>query len=86
MCKVQVPQEDSNKILAVGQKVRYEGKEAVIVSIRVWHDLGTLVGPPHRAVPAFDLQGDGWSVMNIKLDELELWKPLPELPRATEGV
>jgi len=82
MCKQQVPQEDSHKILAVGQKVFYEGKEAVIVSIRVWHDLGTLIGPPHRAVPVFDLQGEGFSVMNIKLDELKVWEPLPELPRA----
>lgn len=84
MCKVQVPQEESDKILAVGQKMRYEGKEAVITGIRVWHDLGTLIGPPHRAVPVFDLKGDGWSVMNIKLDALELWKPSPELPRKEE--
>jgi len=84
MCKIQVSQEDSDKILAVGQKVRYryEDKEAVIVAIRVWHDLGTFVGPPHRAIPVFDLQGDGWGVMNIKLEDLELWKPLPELPQA----
>ena len=40
MCKVQIPQEESDKILAVGQKMRYEGKEAVITDIRAWHDLG----------------------------------------------
>ena len=79
MCKVKVPQQDAYKILAVGQKVRYEGKEAVIDGIRVWHDLGTYVGAPHRAVPVFDLQGDGWHVMNIRLDELELWEPAPYL-------
>lgn len=86
MCKVHIPQEDANRILSVGQKVRFEGKEAVIESIRVWHDLGTLLGPPHRAVPVFDLQGEGWGAGNIKLDELELWAAIPELPRAIKGV
>ena len=81
MCKTKIPQEDSDQILAVGHKVRYQGKECVIESIRVWHNMGTLLGPPWRGKPIFDLKGDGWSTINIPLDDLDLWFPKPEMPR-----
>jgi len=80
MCKTKIPQEDSDHILAVGHKVRYEGQECVIESIRVWHDMGTLLGRPFRGKPVFDLKGNGWSTMNTPIDDLELWFPEPELP------
>ena len=80
MCKIQVPQEDADRILTVGQKVLYEGQEAVITSIRVWHDLGTLLGPPHRAELVFDLHFVGGSVMNISLNSLKLWRAPPPMP------
>jgi len=83
MCKVKVPQEDADHILAVGHKVTYQGKECVITSIRVWHDMGTLLGRPFRGKPVFDLKGDGWTAMNIPIDELDLWFP-PVVP--PEGV
>ena len=83
MGKVTIPQEDSDHILAVGHKVTYQGKECVITDIRVWHDMGTLLGRPFRGKPVFDLKGDGWSVMNIPIDDLDLWFPKPPMP---EGV
>lgn len=90
MCKTKIPQEDSDHILAVGHKVRYQGQECVIESIRVWHDMGTLLGRPFRGKPVFDLTGDGWSTMNTSLNDLDLWFPEPPMPEATlhpeEGV
>lgn len=84
MCKVKIPQEDSDHILAVGHMVNYQGQEAVITSIRVWHDMGTLLGRPFRGKPVFDLQGDGWSTMNIPIDDLDLWLPEVPMPTAPE--
>jgi len=84
MCKTKIPQEDSDHILAVGHKVRYEGRECVIEGIRVWHDMGTLLGPPWRGKPVFDLKGEGWDTMNIPLDDLDLWFPEPPLPEAPQ--
>ena len=84
MCKTNIPQEDSDHILAVGHKVMYQGKECVIESIRVWHDLGTLLGPPWRGVPVFDLKGEGWHTMNIPIDDIDLFLPQPEMPEAPE--
>ena len=84
MCKTQIPQGDSDHILAVGHKVTYQGKEAVITGIRVWHDMGTLLGRPFRGKPVFDLQGDGWSCMNIPIDDLDLWFPPVPMPTAPE--
>ena len=82
MCKVKIPQEDSDKVLAVGHKVMYQGKEAVIIGIRVWHDKGTLLGPPQRHRAVFDLQGEGWSTVNTGIDEIDLWHEVPPLPTA----
>ena len=84
MCKTTIPQEDSDHILAVGHKVMYQGKECVIESIRVWHDMGTLLGPPWRGKPVFDLQGEGWHTMNIPIDDIDLFLPQPEMPVAQE--
>ena len=84
MSKVTIPQEDADHILAVGHKVMYQGQEAVIENIRVWHDMGTLLGPPWRGKPVFDLKGEGWSTMNIPIDDLDLWFPEPELPQAQQ--
>ena len=84
MCKTKIPQEDSDHILAVGHKVSYQGQECVIESILVWHDLGTLLGPPWRGKPVFDLKCDGWSAMNIPLDDLDLWFPEPPMPEAPQ--
>jgi len=90
MCKTQIPQEDADHILAVGHKVTHQGQECVITSIRVWHDMGTLLGRPFRGKPVFDLKGDGWSSMNIPIDNLDLWFPPIPMPTATvvppEGV
>jgi len=83
MCKTIIPQEDSDHILAVGHKVNYQGKECVIIGIRVWHDMGTFLGRPFRGKPVFDLKGDGWSTMNIQIDELDLWFPPVPMPTAT---
>lgn len=80
MCECEIPQEESSVVLAVGQKVRLDGKECVITSIRVWHDLATYLGAPHRALPVFDVKGQGWSQMNVRIDELALWKPEPQIP------
>ncbi len=82
MCKEKIPQEEADHILAVGHKVTYQGKECVITSIRVWHDMGTLLGRPFRGVPVFDLQGEGWSAMNIQIDDLDLWFPPVPMPTA----
>jgi len=82
MCKTQIPQEDADHILCVGHKVKYQGQECVIEGIRVWHDMGTLLGPPWRGKPVFDVQGDGWGSSNIPLEELDLWFPEPPLPEA----
>ena len=80
MCKTKIEQEDSDHILAVGQKVMYQDQVCEIVGIRVWHDLGTLLGPPWRGKPVFDLKGDGWSTMNTQLEEIDLWNLAPPLP------
>lgn len=82
MCQIKIPQEESSIVLAVGHKVRYEGKECVITSIRVWHDLATLLDPPHRVVPIFDVYGEGWSAINLRIDELQMWRPKPQIPAA----
>lgn len=86
MCKTILTQEDADHILAVGHKVTYRGDECVISGIRVWHDLGTLLGPPCRCKPVFDLEGEGWSAMNIKIDDIDLWLPPPEMPTLPEQV
>ena len=83
MSKTKIPQEDSDHILAVGHKVRYQGQECVIESIRVWHDMGTLLGRPFRGKPVFDLKGDGWSTMNTPIDDLDLWFPEVPMPVVT---
>ena len=75
MCKTIIQQEEADFILAVGHKVRYQGQECVITSIRVWHDLGTLLGPPFRVQPVFDLQGANFSGEDIPIEDLELWFP-----------
>lgn len=82
MCKQMIPQEDSDHILAVGHKVRYQGQECVITSIRVWHDMGTLLGRPFRGKPVFDLKGEGYTTMNIPIDDLDLWLPEVPMPEA----
>lgn len=84
MCEVKVPQEDIDHILAVGHKVRYQGKKCVITSIRVWHDMGTFLGPPWRGKPVFDLQGEGWAAVNIPIDDLGLWFPPVPMPTVTQ--
>ncbi|MBA7623090.1 hypothetical protein ES703_30482 [subsurface metagenome] len=81
MCELEMEQDASRKVLAVGHKVLFEGKEATITSIRVWHDLDTLLGPPQHAIPVFDLQGEGWHIMNVKIDEIGLWEPI-QMPKA----
>lgn len=84
MCEIKLDQGDSRRVLAVGHKVLYEGHEATITGIRVWHDLDTMVGPPHRLVPVCDLQGEfGGHWVNIRIDELEMWHPPVVLPTAT---
>ena len=83
MCKTEIPQEDADHILAVGHKVKYQGQECVIEGIRVWHDLGTLLGPPWRGEPVFDLKGEGVNITNVHINEIDLWfpdVPLPEAP------
>lgn len=82
MCKMQIPQEESFRILAVGHKVMHQGKGAVITSIRVWHDMGVFVGPPYRHKVVFDLQGDGWSAVNTPLWDIGLWNPIPPMPES----
>ena len=84
-----LPQEDSAKVLAVGHKVMlretpsaWPSPVGTITAIRVWHDMDTLLGGPYRGVPVFDIQGDGWSVMNVKLDELMLYRVPPPMPAA----
>lgn len=84
MSKVTIPQEDADHILAVGHKVMYQGQEAVIENIRVWHDMGTLLGPPWRGKPVFDLKGEGWSTMNIPLEDIDLWFPRPPMPEVKQ--
>ena len=84
MSKVTIPQEDADHILAVGHKVMYVGQEAVIEGIRVWHDMGTLLGPPWRGKPVFDLKGEGWSTMNIPLEDIDLWFPKPPMPEVKQ--
>ena len=83
---LRLEQEGASKVLAVGVKVQlrqcpetWRSSVGIIVAIRVWHDMATLLGPPYRAVPVFDVQGEGWNIMNIKIDELLLWEE-PALP------
>lgn len=80
---ITLPQEDAAKVLAVGHKVMLKEGLTVgtITAIRVWHDMDTLLGPPYRGVPIFDIQGEGWKVTNAKLEDLVLWE-LPTLPEA----
>ena len=73
MCRIEMAQGEANQILAVGHKVEYEGEETIIETIRVWHDLDTLLGPPFRYQVVFDLKGRGLDVMNVKFHELRLW-------------
>jgi len=82
MCEMELPQKDSHKMLAVGHKMRYQGREVVIARIRVVHDLGTLLDPPHRAEPLFDLQGNGFYFAGIRITDpaLKLWWETPTLP------
>jgi len=75
MCKTEIPQEDADHVLAVGHKVKHQGQECVIESIRVWHDLGTFLGPPWRGVPVFDLKGEGVTCTNVQIDDIDLCLP-----------
>ena len=70
---------EARRILSERKGSSFLGKspvygEGVIVAIRVWHDLDTLFEKPHRAVPVFDVQGEGWKLSNLKIDDLELLK------------
>ncbi len=85
MCRQKMEQEDACRVLAVGHKVIYMNVEAIINSIRVWHDLGTLLDGPARGQPVFDLQLGSGDVMNVKLDEIRLWHPKVSLaPRSKQ--
>lgn len=89
---LRLEQGNASKVLAVGIKVMlrqypetWRDSVGTIVAIRVWHDMATLLGPPYRAVPVFDLQGEGWNVVNIKIDDLMLWEEPAPMPAEDEG-
>ena len=78
---VDVDQDDSVRVLTVGHRVVTAKGMGTITAIRVWHDLATLLGGPARALPVFDVRGEGWKEINSKIDDLKLWTKPPPRPR-----
>jgi hypothetical protein len=76
--RLSIPQEESNRILCIGHKVRYGGQPYVISDIRVWHDLDLELPGEKR----FEIRCDLASiitgrtvVVNADFKELKMWKP-----------
>ena len=74
MCKIEAGQDAiKDGILSVGQKIGVRGHGmGTIIGIRVWYFGGLR--------PVFDVQGNGWSYMNLGFEELEI------VPREKEKV
>lgn len=94
--RIQLDQEDSNRVLAIGHKVNYEGNTYIISDIRVWHDLYSAMPGEKRFYPVFDLNSVATGrriVMNVHIGELTLWHPpirlqarASVLPEATKAL
>lgn len=87
MCKQTLPQEESSRVFAVGHKVLYQGQEAEILSIRVFHDKGTALPPPYRYMVTFDLKMAHGTVTNARFEDLEIWHDfrMPNLRRSEDA-
>ena len=76
--RLSIPQEESNRILCIGHKVRYEGQPYVISDIRVWHDLDLELPGEKRFHILCDLASISTGrrvIVNAEFKELKMWKP-----------